>query len=334
MTTINGKACVANGRNLLLDTNFNNLPQYWTARAGTVSGTFNGNNVIYYDAKTITFSFAEVLQQPIYDPALTNNRVLPSQWYTLSFYAKGVGKMTTYVSGGFVDTASCYVDGVKSGHATNDGSNVWDLTDDWTRHTYTIKSKSSLPATGVKNVLWRLFKGNEAYICMPKLETGTLATPLTPAPVDKVFSDGRQVYGRNLLKESRGPFTPNANPSNFDNILYTNAIVSLEEGATYTISASSNGNFTSDHNGSTESDNIVLWLTNAALDNTDPKFDRIISSQTTGTTGTTFTWSQPSNTGAIRVNAYHKNPIMHVEKIKIEKGSVATPWTPAPENVM
>lgn len=173
------------GRNLLLDTGFNNLPQYWPLRAGTVTGTFNGHNVVYYDATTITFSNAGVLQQPIYDPSLTTNRVLPSSWYTLSFYTKGVGQMTSYIYPSFVDSSACgYIDGVKSGYLTNDGSNVWDLTDDWIRHTYTFKSKSSFPATGVQNVLWRLFKGNEAYICMPKLETGTTATPYSPAPAD------------------------------------------------------------------------------------------------------------------------------------------------------
>ncbi|MFV0979419.1 phage tail spike protein [Latilactobacillus sakei] len=173
------------GVNLLLDTDFNNLPQYWTSRAGTVTGTFNGHNVIYYDAKTITFRSAEVLKQPIYDPALTNNRVLPSHWYTLSFYAKGTGQMSTYVYGSFVDTiASNYVDGVSKSYGHVDGSNVWDLTDDWTRHTHTFKSKSSFPATDVQSVLWRLFKGNEAYICMPQLEAGTLATDYSPAPED------------------------------------------------------------------------------------------------------------------------------------------------------
>jgi len=64
-----------------------------------VSGTFNGNNVIYYDATKLTDGFTEVFQQPIYDPALTNNRVLPSHWYILSFYAKGVGQMNSYVDG-------------------------------------------------------------------------------------------------------------------------------------------------------------------------------------------------------------------------------------------
>jgi len=200
MTTINGKVCVVDGvpvdkvfsdgkqvygRNLLLDTDFNNLPQYWISRAGTVSGTFNGHNIIYCDAKTITGDFSEVLRQTIYDPALTNNRVLPSHWYTLSFYAKGVGQMTTYIYSSVVNTdVDSYIDGVKLGYTKNDGSNIWDLTDGWTRHTYTFKSKASFPDTSVKNVLWRLFKGNEVYICMPKLEEGTLATPHTPAPED------------------------------------------------------------------------------------------------------------------------------------------------------
>ena len=200
MTTINGRACVVNGkpvdkvfsngkqvcgRNLLLDTNFNNLPQYWKSRADKVAGTFNGNNIIYYDAQSITGNFADVLQQPIYDPALTTNRVLPSQWYTLSFNAKGVGQMYSFVYANFVDTdAGSFCDGVALGYASLDGSNNWKLTDDWTRHTYTFKSKSSFPATDVQNVLFRAYKGYETYICMPKLDAGTLATPWTPAPED------------------------------------------------------------------------------------------------------------------------------------------------------
>jgi len=178
------------GRNLLLDTDFNNLPQYWTAANGTVTGTFNGHNVFYSDATKLTDDFKEVLRQPIYDPALTNNMVLPSHWYTLSFYAKGVGKMSTYVYGSFVDSDSySYIDDVKLGYANPDGSHDWDLTDDWTRHTYTFKSKSSFPDTDVQNVLWRLFKGNEGYICMQKLEEGTVATPYSPAPEDSGYNE-------------------------------------------------------------------------------------------------------------------------------------------------
>lgn len=172
------------GVNLLLDTDFNNLPKYWTA-SGTVTGTFNGHNIIYCDAKTITGDFSEVLRQTIYDPALANNRVLPSRWYTLSFYSKGVGKLASYVYAKFVDSdAGSNIDGVKSGFAPPDGSNIWDLTDVWTRHTYTFKSKSSFTATDVDKVLFRAYKGNTVYICMPQLEAGTLVTDYSPAPED------------------------------------------------------------------------------------------------------------------------------------------------------
>ncbi|MEN8552099.1 hypothetical protein [Lactiplantibacillus plantarum] len=173
------------GRNLLLDTGFNDLPTYWISYAGTVSGTFNGHNVIYYDATTITDGFREVLQQRIYDPSLTTNRVLPSSWYTLSFYAKGVGKLTTYVYPSFVEvSANSYTDGVALGRAHADGSTYWDLTDDWVRHTYTFKSRSSFSTTDVQNVLFRAFKGNTVYITMPKFEAGTTATDYSLAPED------------------------------------------------------------------------------------------------------------------------------------------------------
>lgn len=177
------------GVNLLLDTEFNNLPQYWTARAGKVTGTFNGHNVIYCDATAITGNAAYVLQQPIYNPA-ADNRTLPNQWYTLSFYVKGSGQMTSYVYGSFVDTgAGSYIDGVALGYTTGDGSRSWDLTDGWTRHTYTFKSKSSFPTSGEKNVLFSAFKGNKVYIAMPQLEKGTISTDYSPAPEDMATID-------------------------------------------------------------------------------------------------------------------------------------------------
>lgn len=199
MTTINGKACVVNGvavdkvfsdgkqvygRNLLLDTNFNNLPQYWTAGTGTVSGTFSGHNVIYYDATQITGDYANVLQQIIYSPTSTTNSVLPNQWYTSSFYIKGTGVLTTFIYPNLVDTTfEATRDGV-NGAIGADGYSKWTLDSAWTEHVVTFKTKSVFPESGINTVLWRLQKGNEGYICMPQLEQGTTATPWTPAPED------------------------------------------------------------------------------------------------------------------------------------------------------
>lgn len=151
--------------------------------------------------------------------------------------------------------------------------------------------------------------------------------------VDAVYKDGAKIYGRNLLTGSQGPFTPDSSPSNYDNAIYPNITGYFEKGVTYTISASSNGNFTDDHEPNTESDNIVLWLTNVTLDNSESKFSAIVSSSTTGTIGTTFTWSFPSQYATVRINSYHKESDMEVDHIKIEKGSVATPWTPAVEDL-
>lgn len=137
--------------------------------------------------------------------------------------------------------------------------------------------------------------------------------------------------GTNLLTGSQGPFTPDSSPSNYDNAIYTSVNGYFENGVTYTISSKSNGNFTDDHEPNTESDNIVLWLTNVNLDNSESKFSYIVSSSTTGTTGTTFAWPYPSQYATVRVNSYHKEPDMEVDHIKIEKGSVATPWCPNPE---
>jgi len=39
----------------------NDLPNCWTSNNGKVTGTFNGHNIIYYDATKLTEGFAEVL---------------------------------------------------------------------------------------------------------------------------------------------------------------------------------------------------------------------------------------------------------------------------------
>jgi len=343
MTTINGRACVANGRNLLLDTDFNNLPQYWTSRAGTVTGTFNGHNVIYYDATTI--SSVEVLKQPIYDPSLTNNRVLPSHWYTLSFYAKGVGQMNTYVYSSFVDTsAGSYIDGVKSSYIGSDGGHVWDLTDDWTRHAYTFKSKSSFPTTDVQNVLFRAFKGNTVYITMPKLETGTLATPWTPTPVDKVFSNGKQVYGRNLLTNTSdfsynwyGIHTISATTKydGYSSMVFTSNtqklarhdfdLGKLQNSTKYTAS------FWAKADNAGDRAHTELWGSNGVTDfvlTTDwVRYTAVLTS------------ASDANTNISHSSCFFGVPANNIGNIyialpKLEKGSIATPWSQAPEDVM
>lgn len=131
--------------------------------------------------------------------------------------------------------------------------------------------------------------------------------------------------GVNLLKKSAGPFQP-SDPI-IDNAIYSDSEIEMINDQTYVVSAKTNGVFSNAHLPGTESDRCVLWLYN-----TDSQVYQIISDANTAQ-GTTFTWQHPTGTYSLRVNAYHPapNPIKAWD-VKIERGSVATPWTPAPED--
>ena len=132
--------------------------------------------------------------------------------------------------------------------------------------------------------------------------------------------------GANLLNGSKGPFKPDKKPANFDNnILYKDSTsIYMEQGQEYIVSAKTDGNFMAIHNGSVESDNVVLWLMDDKYQNY-----QIVSDLKTGTTGTKFTWNKPTGTYRLRVNTYHKYPdkLKSVWDVKIEKGSIKSDYT-------
>ena len=138
------------------------------------------------------------------------------------------------------------------------------------------------------------------------------------------------VGGRNLLKGSKGEFKPDIKPTGFDNqVLYVQSTsIDLVKGEKYLISAKTDGNFTAEHNGNKESDNVVLWLMDKTITNY-----QIVSDGNTGTTGTVFTWTKPTGTYHLRVNTYHKDARKKVWEVKVEQGTIKTDWSPAPEDV-
>lgn len=142
------------------------------------------------------------------------------------------------------------------------------------------------------------------------------------------FSNLR-VGGTNLLKGSKGPFLPDRKPANFDNaILYVGQTsIYMEQGQEYIISAKTDGTFTAHHDGNKESDNVVLWIMDK-----DVRNYQIVSDFKTGTTGTKIIWNKPTGIYHLRVNTYHKEATKSVWDVKIEKGNVATDWSPAPED--
>ena len=132
--------------------------------------------------------------------------------------------------------------------------------------------------------------------------------------------------GRNLLSNSSGRFQPSN--SRIDNWqAYTNSAVYMTQGQQYTVHANASSGlvWSGTHNPNVTSNNAVLWLT----DNT--KISQIISDANTGT-GTTFTWNNPSGTYYLRVNTYNPDNSGYVEKVMLEKGTVAHDWSPAPED--
>ena len=142
------------------------------------------------------------------------------------------------------------------------------------------------------------------------------------------FSNLR-VGGTNLLKGSKGPFLPDRKPANFDNaILYAgNTSIYMEQGQEYIVSAKTDGNFTAHHDGNKESDNVVLWIMDKDIRNY-----QIVSDLKTGTTGTKIIWNKPTGIYHLRVNTYHREATKSVWDVKIEKGTLATDWSPAPED--
>lgn len=141
------------------------------------------------------------------------------------------------------------------------------------------------------------------------------------------FSNLR-VGGTNLLKGSKGPFLPDRKPANFDNaILYAgNTSIYMEQGQEYIVSAKTDGNFTALHENK-ESDNVVLWIMDK-----DVRNYQIVSDLKTGTTGTKIVWNKPTGIYHLRVNTYHREATKSVWDVKVEKGNVATDWSPAPED--
>lgn len=138
-----------------------------------------------------------------------------------------------------------------------------------------------------------------------------------------------RIGGRNLLRGSKGPFLPDRKPANFDNnILYVgNTSIYMEQGQSYIISAKTDGNFTAHHDGNKESDNVVLWIMDK-----DVRNYQIVSDLKTGTAGTKIIWNKPTGIYHLRVNTYHKEATKSVWDVKIEKGNVATDWSPAVED--
>jgi len=148
-------------------------------------------------------------------------------------------------------------------------------------------------------------------------------------PVDKVFSNGKQVYGRNLISGSYdSSWSYTAWNGTVEKVTMDSGEVALHvidnggggfwehidlPSGTYTISLEVKGTGTM---------NQLGWehISDASMDLTSD-------------------WKRVSRTGSINSNnwyafVFYGKMDAYVRLPKIEQGSVATPWTPAPEDVL
>lgn len=100
-----------------------------------------------------------------------------------------------------------------------------------------------------------------------------------------------------------------------DNIIYTELYFNATNGAKYKLyGKSSNGQFSGTHSSADASSRVVIW----GVSTDGANVHRIISNNTTGTTGNEFTWTGPTGRTRIRVNTYNPNNTIQVEYLRIE----------------
>lgn len=177
------------GKNLLDDSEFSSYKNgsIWTKNNGQASTVYGykgqiGVHAISKPSNVNSYGYLELANQAI------TNKLEPNTYYTLSFYAKGIngtstdgntqykykGRITTYI----------YPD---VGVELSDNAHTFYTTSKWQRYSYTFKTLPTVSPSNSYNVLFRLLSDvdgeklssiyySNCYICMPKLEEGTMAT--------------------------------------------------------------------------------------------------------------------------------------------------------------
>ncbi|MGZ1279666.1 hypothetical protein ACXO7C_03215 [Lactobacillus delbrueckii subsp. bulgaricus] len=156
-------------------------------------------------------------------------------------------------------------------------------------------------------------------------------------PVDKVYSNGVQVYGRNLISNSATPrniIRPDINPY-YPSWCYTVVYYGLKNNVTYTFSALATAVST---NQSAERWGIRIFQDMGNYEAAKINFDANTGKRQS------FTFTTPDDGISYDVYVYSGGVgvgytpsdlkiVTTISDYKLEIGSVATPWTPAPEDV-
>ena len=152
-----------------------------------------------------------------------------------------------------------------------------------------------------------------------------------------VLSDASdlEVGGTNLLRRSGATIERTYDAYGDHYFALADRTIHMEQGKTYTISAQSNATFIdASLHGSTSKDQWVsLWIVSPS-DVTENRVNELVTGTdmtSDGSKGHTFKWTKPTGDYVLRVNFYAPGT-WWVRKIMIERGNVATSWSPSPED--
>jgi len=313
------------GRNLYTDTqNFNNLALWNTASSAAPS--------VYWTKTTDTYNGLAVIQTTASWNGISQYiQVKKGDVLTYSVYAKYIsGTGTSMIYWGLNDNP----EGSYSAATANPSNNEVVITDSWQRVSETAVATSD----GYLRPRIERSSNNTHVLQIAgiKVEKGSTATPWSPALED--VSD----YGRNLLTGTgnhtvtgTGAFTADylSNETTYDLLTLFKGL----EGQTVTVSV--DYNYSGFVAGSKTS--RLGWETQ--INAGTPAYygawySPDYSHNDSGSGRISYTFVVPINIisvggskGYIQFSGSGTGTLSH---IKLEKGSVATPWTPAPEDVL
>ena len=184
------------GVNLIDDSEFKTYSKQedttWNIKNGTASTSYGymgqlGVHAISKPSNVNQYGYLDLSEQVLL------KKLQPDTLYTFSFYAKGsdgtsTDQGATYKYKGRVMTYVYH----NVGAEVSDNAKSFTLNSTWQRYSYTFKTKADLDVNGTYKLLFRLISNesggttfySNAYICMPKLEEGNMATAWDSSTAD------------------------------------------------------------------------------------------------------------------------------------------------------
>lgn len=153
-----------------------------------------------------------------------------------------------------------------------------------------------------------------------------------------VLSDASdlEVGGTNLLRNSAATIERTYTDYGDHYFALADRTIHMEQDKTYTISAQSNATFidASLHGSTSKGQWVSLWIVSPS-DVTENRVNELVTGTdmtSDGSKGHTFKWTKPTGDYVLRVNFYAPGT-WWVRKIMIERGNVASAWSPSPEDM-